>query len=70
MQNGEEYPRTVVDNDREVGKNCLTWMENIDGIKNRQKIYNKMVQMLETNSVRSSVGTKGQIPSCPRWAGG
>ena len=57
MQNGEEYPRTVVDNDREVGKNCLTWMENIDGIKNRQKIYNKMVQMLETKSVRSSVGS-------------
>ena len=57
MQNGEEYPRTVVDNDKEVGMNCLTWMESIDGIKTRQKIYNKMVQMLETKSVRSSVGS-------------
>merc|ERR1711936_1032416 len=57
MQNGEEYPRTVVDNDGEVGKNCLTWMENIDGIKTRQKIYNKMVQMLETKSVRNNVGS-------------
>merc|ERR1711891_133947 len=57
IQNGEEYPRTVVDNDKEVGKNCLTWMENIDGIKTRQKIYNKMVQMLETKSVRSKVGS-------------
>ena len=57
MQNGEEYPRTVVDNDGEVGKNCLTWMEEIDGLKTRQKIYNKMVQMLETKSVRSNVGS-------------
>jgi len=57
MQNGEEYPRTVVDNDGVVGKNCLTWMENIDGIKTRQKIYNKMVQMLETKSVRNNVGS-------------
>ena len=57
MQNGEEYPRTVVDNDKEVGNNCLTWMEEVDGIKTRQKIYNKMIQMLETKSVRSTVGS-------------
>ena len=57
MQNGEEYPRTVVDNDTEVGNNCLTWMEEVDGIKTRQKIYNKMIQMLETKSVRSTVGS-------------
>ena len=37
--------------------NCLTWMESIDGFKTKQKIYNKMVQMLETKSVRSSVGS-------------
>ena len=48
---------TVVDNDKEVGMNCLTWMESIDGFKTKQKIYNKMVQMLETKSVRSSVGS-------------
>ena len=57
MQNCDEYPRTPVDNDKEVGMNCLTWMESIDGIKTRQKIYDKMVQMLETKSVRSSVGS-------------
>ena len=53
----EEYPRTVVDNDGVVGQNCLTWMEEVDGIKTRQKIYNKMVQMLESKSVRSHVGS-------------
>ena len=37
MQNGEEYPRTVVDNDREVGKNCLTWM----GLKTVKKYITK-----------------------------
>merc|ERR1712215_571618 len=40
-----------------VGMNCLTWMEEVDGIKTRQKIYNKMVQMLESKSVRSHVGS-------------
>ena len=57
IQNCDEYPRTVVDNDYEVGMNCLTWMERIDGLKTRQKIYNKMVQMLETKSVKSNVGS-------------
>ena len=32
-------------------------MESIDGIKTGQKICNKMVQVLETKSVRSSVGS-------------
>jgi len=32
-------------------------MKNIDGIETRQKIYNKMIQMLESKSVRSSVGS-------------
>jgi hypothetical protein len=57
INNGEEYPRTIIDNDTMVGKNCLTWMENVDGITTRQKIYNKMVQMLECKSVRSTVGS-------------
>ena len=61
MQNCDEYPRTVVDNDKEVGMNCLTWMESIDGFKTKQKIYNKMVQMLETKSVRSSVGSHWKL---------
>ncbi len=33
--------RTIVNNDTLVGRNCL--METIDGLKTRQKIYNKMV---------------------------
>ena len=57
INNGENYPRTIVDNDAMVGKNCLTWMENVDGITTRQKIYNKFVQMLECKSVRSTVGS-------------
>ena len=56
LKNGREYPRTIVNNDAMVGKNCLTWMENIGGYTTRQKIYNKMVQMLECKSVRSNVG--------------
>lgn len=56
LKNGREYPRTIVNNDAMVGKNCLTWMENIGGFTTRQKIYNKMVQMLECKSVRSNVG--------------
>ena len=55
MQNCDEYPSTVVDNDKEVGMNCLTWMESIDGFKTKQKIYD--MQMLETKSDRSSVGS-------------
>ena len=56
FNNGEEYPRTIIDNDAMVGKNCLSWMEQIEGFTTRQKIYNKFVQMLECKSVRNSVG--------------
>ena len=49
-------PRTILDNDKFVGRNCLTYVEEIQGFITRQKIYNKMVQMLESQSVRSSVG--------------
>ena len=48
--------RIIVDNDSRVGRNCLTFMEAIDGFTMRQKIYNKMVQILESKSVRSTVG--------------
>ena len=56
LGNREEYPRTILDNDAYVGKNCLSWMEEVDGFTTRQKVYNKMVQMLEIQSVRSNVG--------------
>ena len=53
LKNGEKYPRTIIDNDTLVGKNCLTWMENVGGIRTRQKIYNKMVQMLESKKMHA-----------------
>jgi len=52
----ENASRTIVDNDAFVGRNCLSYMEEIEGVNTRQKIYNKMVQMLESKSVRKSVG--------------
>ena len=52
----EQADRVIVDNDSTVGRNCLTFMETIGGITTRQKIYNKMVQMLECKSVRSIIG--------------
>ena len=58
LQGEEDFTasRTIVDNDCMVGRNCLTFMEEIDGLVVRQKIYNKMIQSLECQSVRSSVG--------------
>ena len=53
---GDKADRVIVDNDSMVGRNCLTFMETIDGFTTRQKIYNKMVQMLECKSVRSNIG--------------
>lgn len=52
----DDGERTILNNDNFVGKNCLTFMETISGIVTRQKIYNKMVQMIECKSVRSGVG--------------
>ena len=48
--------RTILDNADQVGNNCLTYMETVDGLTTRCKIYNKMVQMLESKSVRETVG--------------
>ena len=49
--------KTIVDNDRYVGRNCLTYMdESPDGCSVRCKLYNKMVQMLESRSVASTLG--------------
>ena len=31
IKNREGYPRTIVNNDAMVGKNCLTWMEHVGG---------------------------------------
>ena len=50
---GADY--TILRNEHEVGKNCLTWMEN-HGMAIRCKLYNKFVQMLETQAVRMKIG--------------
>ena len=52
----ESQPRTIVDNDHKVGKNCLTFMETVGTFNIRAKFYNKMVQMLECKGVRCSPG--------------
>lgn len=49
-------PRTILDNDKFVGRNCLTYLEEIGGFLTRQKVYNKFAQMIECQSVRASVG--------------
>ena len=57
MQGGtKDAERTILDNTDQVGNNCLTYMETVQGVTTRCKIYNKMVQMLESKSVRETVG--------------
>ena len=46
--------RVVLDNTDQVGNNCLTYMESVDGLRTRCTIYNKMVQMLESENVGQS----------------
>ena len=38
------------------GQNSLTYMETINGMSTRSKIYNKMVQTLECKGVRDTIG--------------
>ena len=46
---------TILDNTDQVGNNYLTYMETVQSVKIRCKIYNKMVQMLESKSVGETV---------------
>ena len=52
--------RTILDNTDQVGNNCLTYMETVDGLTTRCKIYNEMVQMLESKSVEKPLGNTGR----------
>ncbi len=52
----QDGDKTILDNSDKVGENCLTYMETIENVTTRCKIYNKMVQMLECKGVRDSVG--------------
>lgn len=48
---------SVVKDERKVGKNCISWTNTYDGIRIRNKGYNKLVQMYESPSVRSYLGS-------------
>ena len=52
----EKATKTILENSHKVGQNCLTYMETINGMSTRSKIYNKMVQMLECKGVRDAIG--------------
>ena len=52
----EDAAKTILDNSDKVGQNCLTYMEKLNGMSTRSKIYNKMVQMLECKGVRDTIG--------------
>ena len=53
---GADATKTILDNSDKVGQNCLTYMETINDMSTRSKIYNKMVQMLECKGVRDTIG--------------
>lgn len=53
---------TILENVHLVGNNCLTYMTSMRcGVKTRCKIYDKMVQMLESKSVRGYVGAHWKL---------
>lgn len=52
--NDEE--RTILLNSRDVGRNCLTYMETRDDMTTRCRIYNKMVKILEYKGLQYRIG--------------
>jgi len=48
--------KTILDNKHKVGNNCVTWLVEMGGNRVRVKLYLKLVQEFEKQSVRSSVG--------------
>lgn len=55
-QHREKCPGTILNNDAFVGRNCLTYITEINGFQIRCKAYNKFVQCLETKAVRTNIG--------------
>ena len=47
----------IMDNDKLVGKNCLTFLHNTEHGRVRYKFYNKFVQSIESPSVRGKIGS-------------
>ena len=52
----EDATQTVLDIGDKGGHNCLTYLETIDDISTRSKIYNKIVRMLECKAVHATIG--------------
>ena len=52
----EESIGTIMDNNYAVGKNCVSFLQSIGGCTIRSKIYDKMVQMLESKGVQDFIG--------------
>lgn len=50
---------TIVDDRRFVGDNCISFMQETESDERvRIKIYNKLVQMMESNEVRADIGSR------------
>ena len=47
----------IMDNDKLVGKNCLTFIHNTENGVVRYKFYNKFIQSIESPSVRGKIGS-------------
>ena len=56
----ERSVKTILDNSDKVGQNRLTYMETINIMPTRSKIYNKMAQMLECKGVPDTIGCHGK----------
>ena len=52
----EHATKIILDYSHKVGQHCLTYMETINGMSTRSKIYNKVVRMLECKGVRDTIG--------------
>jgi hypothetical protein len=47
---------TILDNNKLVGRNCLTFIETTTNGTVRYKFYNKFIQSMESPGVRSVIG--------------
>ena len=54
-KDGDELP-IILNNDKTVGGNCLSALDYASGSKIFTRMYNKMVQMLESQAVRRNIG--------------
>lgn len=53
---GDSENYTLIDNDRTVGRNCLSFMHRLHTCSVRGKIYNKLAQSLETRNIKDRIG--------------